>query len=65
MSDHIEKIYKIVSRIDKEVCGMKITQELNHKENKKDIFRLYRWLWAITILFVGASLTVTISSMAG
>jgi len=63
--DHIGRVYKLVSKMDKEIAVVKSKQEDHHIENQKDIGRLYKWMWAITFLIVSASLTVAISAMAG
>ena len=64
MNGDIGKVYKVVNEIKVEVATVKTTQKLQHIENKKDIGRLYKWLWAITIMFVGASLTLTVQAIA-
>lgn len=65
MNEDLGKIYKIVNDIKVDLGIIKTKQELNHQSNQKDIGRLYKWLWGISILFVGASMTITISAIAG
>ena len=65
MNGDAQKIYDEIVANGKRIVEIEVTQKLNHRENKKDISRLYKWLWALTILILGVSVSATMSAVAG
>lgn len=61
----LTEIYTVVNDIRIDVAIVKTNQKNNHDANQRDIGRLYKWMWALSFVIISASLTITISAMAG
>jgi len=65
MNGEIGQVFEVVNRIDRKVSILETTQTINHEQNQKDIGRLYKWMFALSILILSASVTVTVTAIAG
>ena len=59
------KVYKAINDVALDVREVKTRQKDNHVANQRDIARLYKWMWALTFLILSASVTVTLTAIAG